>query len=135
MLSARHTSKPYASRRVDVWYDMTNIQNGRLLTQEIQHQLQQRSVLIVMVTPAALQSFWVDLEINAFLDYMARDRSREVLLIKLASCEMPGVLNAFTWINATNQPFTKTVEAIVQVVGTSEQLALPMSAPPPLLPT
>src|SRR5215469_13693615 len=35
---------------VDVWYDLTNIQNGRLLTQEIQQQLQQRSVLIVLVT-------------------------------------------------------------------------------------
>ena len=63
-------------RGIDMWYDLTNIQNGRLLTQEIQHQLQQRSVLIVMVTPAALQSFWVELEINTFLGYMAHDRSR-----------------------------------------------------------
>jgi formylglycine-generating enzyme required for sulfatase activity len=41
------------------------------------------------------------------------------------------MLNAFTWIDATNRPFVQTVEGIAQTLGESTQVASSTSIPPP----
>lgn len=105
------------TRGYDLWFDLSNIQNGHFLTQEIQRQLEQRTAFILMLTPSALKSFWVELEINTFFGLMAQDRSRVFLPVRLAECEIPAMMNALTWIDGTRVPLAQTVEAIAQVLS------------------
>ncbi len=99
-----------------VWYDLNNNPEGHLLAAALQRELQARPALIVFVTPAALESFWVGLEIDAFLGLMAQDRSRMLLPVRLADCALPPFMNAMTWIDAVGQPVERIVERIAQAL-------------------
>ena len=54
------------ARGLDVWYDRTNMQDGHMLSAEIEAELRARTAFVVLVTPASLASYWVRLEIGAF---------------------------------------------------------------------
>lgn len=58
---------------LDVWYDRTNMQDGQRLSEQIETQLEQRTALVVMLTPASLASYWVNLEVSGFRDLMAHN--------------------------------------------------------------
>ena len=102
-----------------VWYDLNNNPEGHLLAAVLQRELQARQTLVVFVTPAALDSFWVGLEIDAFLGLMAQDRARMLLPVRLAPCEMPPFMNAMAWIDAVNSPVEETVRRIVQALSST----------------
>ncbi len=113
---------PYAAglkRRLGddaVWYDLNNNPEGHLLAAALQRELQARPALVVFVTPAALESFWVGLEIDAFLGLMAQDRARMLLPVRLAECALPPFMNAMTWIDAVGQPVDAIVERVTQAL-------------------
>lgn len=115
---------PYADglkkRGVEVWYDLDNAPEGHRLTSVLQRELQAREALIVFVTSAALESFWVDLEIGAYLGLMAQDHSRMLLPVRLKLCEMPPFLNSVLWIDAVSLTVDDAVERVIQALRTPE---------------
>lgn len=76
---------PYAAafqrRGVPLYYDGANPQVGHDLGESLERELERATALIVMVTPAALASFWVREEISMFFALMARDPSRLLIPI------------------------------------------------------
>lgn len=104
---------------LDVWYDRNDAQQGRVLSDELQQQLRRRSALVVLMTPNAADSFWVNLEVNAYLALMAQDASRLLLVVKIAPCVMPLLFNAFLWMDAGALGFDATVEAMTRALGAS----------------
>ncbi|WIG58200.1 MAG: hypothetical protein OJF49_000945 [Ktedonobacterales bacterium] len=107
------------ARGLDVWYDRNNAQNGHLLGEEIQREIQQRPAFVLLMTRHALESFWVKLEIQTALGLMAKDPTRVLLPVRIASCEPPPMLNAFFWIDALALPFDQAVDAVVTAVTLS----------------
>jgi formylglycine-generating enzyme required for sulfatase activity len=122
---------PYAEKlrasAVDIWYDLDNAPEGHRLTTVLQRELQAREALIVFVTPAALDSFWVDLEIAAYLGLMAQDRSRMLLPMRLAPCELPPFLNSVLWIDAVG---LSVDEAVARAIRALNSVPLPEAAAP-----
>ena len=55
------------ARGIDTWYDRNNAQAGHFLGTDIQHELERRSVFVLLMTQAALDSFWVQVELQAYL--------------------------------------------------------------------
>ena len=113
-----HLCDPYYAaltrRGVSCYYDRQNPQVGRSLSQALQQEIEQVQVLIVMVSPAALESFWVNEEIDMFYSLMAKDRSRRLIPVKVAPCELPPRLAARWWIDATVQPLEQVINELVQ---------------------
>lgn len=63
---------------VDVWYDEDDLGPGEL-TRTIEHELQICRVLLVMLSPAALESAWVERECRWFYTLCTQDPSRVLL--------------------------------------------------------
>src|SRR4051794_40618662 len=64
----------------DVWYDEHNMTSGRL-GQTIERELRARPVFIVMLSPAALASRWVEDETRWAYNLMRKDPNRIMLPI------------------------------------------------------
>lgn len=97
-------------RGLDVWYDRHNIQGGQRLGKEIEEQLERRTALVVLLTPASVASYWVDLEVSAFRDLAAHDSSRLLLPVRIADCPIPLLMRGTMWIDAVSLGFDAAIE-------------------------
>lgn len=112
-------------RGLDIWYDRANMESGRSLSDEIENQLQVRSAFVVMLTKAAIDSYWVKLEIGAFRDFVAREPSRLMLPVRIGPCEIPPLMRGLKFVDALEMPFEAAVEEIARSLGAPEQTEIP----------
>lgn len=108
------------SSGMDVWYDRQNLIEGSILSDEIQFQLKRRQILILLASKASLNSFWVNLEINAFLGLMAQDKKeglnqRVLIPILIDDSIMPPFLDTFYWIDARRLSQRQVARAIESI--------------------
>src|SRR6185312_3475786 len=82
------------ARGIDIWYDRNNAQAGHFLDREIEQQLEQRSAFVLLMTQQALDSFWVQQELDAYRRLMAQDRSRLLLPVRIGPCQVTPLLSA-----------------------------------------
>jgi hypothetical protein len=101
----------------DVWYDRMSLDAGQRLSADIQHELETRQVLLAMLSPAALESYWVQLEVDAFRSLAASDSKRILLPILIAPCEMPLLLRVYKWIDATTMPAPNAIQEILHTIS------------------
>ncbi len=121
----------FQRRGVSLYYDRADPQVGHDLGEALERELERATALIVMVTPAALASFWVREEISIFFALMARDPSRLLIPIKLEACELPPRLAARWWVDATDLAPNDVVDQVVQALAIGAQdPSLPVSSPP-----
>jgi formylglycine-generating enzyme required for sulfatase activity len=101
------------NRGVDIWYDRNDAQVGDFISSNIQRELEQRSAFVLLMTQHSLDSFWVQLELQAYLGLMAQDRSRKLLPVRIAPCTVQPLLNALMWVDALSMTFEQVIETIV----------------------
>ncbi|WIG58596.1 MAG: GldJ [Ktedonobacterales bacterium] len=123
------------ARGADVWYDRTNAQVGHMLGAQLRHELVQRSAFVLLLTQPALDSFWVTLETQSYLQLMAQDPARILVPVRIGPCDVPAILNAFLWVDALHMPFEQAVDAIasaltITTVGTRPAAPMPDVTPP-----
>lgn len=116
-------------RGLDVWYDRTNMQDGHFLSEQIATELERRNGFVVLLTPASVASFWVQLEMQTYLNLLAHDPTRLFLPVRVEDCAVPTLLQAFKWIDAVNLGFEGTVDAMAVALGAPT--ASPMPEPVP----
>lgn len=104
---------------IDVWYDRTNMDASQLMSDTIARELERRTALIVMLTPNAIKSKWVKLEIGAFISYWAKIDAEERVIIPvlLTECEVPPILRAFKYVDATLLGQDDAIAAIARILG------------------
>jgi ABC-type transport system substrate-binding protein len=105
------------ARGVDVWYDRSNLQAGHSLSGDIQQELESRLVFVLLATPASLESYWVQAELDAFRDLSAHDRTRVIVPVRLAACEIPLLLRGYKWIEAVDVPFETALDQLAPALG------------------
>src|SRR6185437_9398269 len=120
------------ARGIDVWYDRDNAQAGHFLGDEIQRELEQRPAFVLLMTQAALDSFWVKLELQAFLGLMGRDAARFLLPVRIGPCTVPPLLNGLLWVDALAMPFDKAIDAIATALTLPDAASAPQVQPQPL---
>lgn len=103
-------------RGVACYYDRANPQTGHSLSVALQTEIERAQALIVMVSPAMLSSFWVEQEIDMFLALMAEERTRKLIPIKIAACEMPTRLRARWWLDATREPLDAVMDQLTRAL-------------------
>lgn len=99
------------ARGLDVWYDRTNMQDGHMLNAEIEAQLEIRTAFVVLLTPASVASYWVNLEVAAYRSLAAHDTRRIMLPVRIAECKVPLLMAGIKWIDAVTLGFDSAVEA------------------------
>ena len=117
------------ARGLDVWYDRHNIQGGQRLGKEIEGQLERRTALVVLLTPASASSYWVDMEVAAFRDLAAHDSARLLLPVRIADCSVPLLMRGLLWIDALALPFEQAIDAIAAALALRDAAASPAPMP------
>jgi TIR domain-containing protein len=111
------------------YYDRENPQVGHSLSLALQQEIERAGALIVMVSPASVASFWVNEEIDMFFALMAEDRSRKLIPVKIASCDLPPRLKSRWWLDATT---LSRDDVVAQLARALEDSGAPAPSIPPL---
>ncbi|HET8852745.1 MAG TPA: SUMF1/EgtB/PvdO family nonheme iron enzyme [Ktedonobacteraceae bacterium] len=121
------------TRGIDTWYDRNDAKAGHFLGTDIQRELQQRTAFVLLITQPSLDSWWVQLELQAYLGLMSQDRSRILLPVRIGPCQVPPLLNALFWIDAQAMPFDQAIDAISAALTVQDAASAPkpVTAPPP----
>ncbi len=115
------------ARGIDVWIDLSNLQTGHMLGEEIEKQLKAREALVYMMTPESLESFWVRMETQAYLGEMAKNPRKMMIPVRLKVCNVPPFMNAMKWIDAVGRSREEVANEIAQALllkdgpGTAEE--------------
>jgi hypothetical protein len=117
-------------RRLDVWYDRTNMQVGHSLSADIEAELQRRTAFVLIATPASLASAWVRTEVNGFRYLASQDPTRLFVPVRAVECEMPLLMRDVLWVDAVTDGFEAAIEAIAIALG-AERAAQRKSRPYP----
>ena len=104
------------AKGIDVWIDLTSLQTGHMLGEEIERQLKVRRALVYMMTPDSLESFWVRMETQAYLGEMAKDQTKIMIPVRLKACIVPPFMNAMKWIDAVGRSREEVTEEIAKAL-------------------
>lgn len=117
-----------STRGVPLYYDRANPQTGHFLGDALAEELERSQALIVMVSPAMLNSFWVRLEISTFLGLMASDPARKLIPVRVAPCQLPAVLNGMWWVDAVGRQPAEVVAELTRALETIAASAAPRAS-------
>jgi tetratricopeptide (TPR) repeat protein len=82
----------------DVWYDETGIQGGAAWVSSIQHEVETREVFLLVLTPEAWESKWVQDELQ-----LAIATRRRILPVLLRNTQVSGFLLTKQWITVIGE--------------------------------
>ncbi|HEY7984485.1 MAG TPA: toll/interleukin-1 receptor domain-containing protein [Ktedonobacterales bacterium] len=112
---------------LDVWYDRSNMEYAQVISDTIGNEIKKRTALVVLLTPNAVASKWVGLEISAYLKLWADEGGkRKIVPVLLQECELPPLLGLFKYIDATLLGEDDAMRAIARTLGVE-----PPAPPPP----
>jgi hypothetical protein len=120
---------------LDVWYDETNLLAGAI-REKIESTLAACEHFVVVLSPAAVASKWVNAEIDAALDLERSGRLRTFLPVVAVTCDMPLLLRRYKCVSGPGYTALPVDEAVRQTVtaltapGTSPVLATGASTLP-----
>lgn len=90
--AARRIATRLKSAGVRVWFDEWSLSVGDSIVEKIESELRAADVLLVLLSPASVESRWVRKELNAALSSELRSRAVTVIPALIADCELPLLL-------------------------------------------
>ena len=121
---------------LDVWLDDQNLGAGHL-PRLIEAELRSRDTFIVVFSPAALTSQWVESEWYAAWTLLGEGKVERFIPLVAEACEVPMLLRGQRWIDFARQPFERGLELLfraLQVGPGATSLAATPPQPRPGLP-
>jgi formylglycine-generating enzyme required for sulfatase activity len=104
----------------DVWYDEQGLSGGAEWVQTLQREVQTREVFLLVVTPEAWNSRWVQEEIQ-----LAIATQRTILPILLKPTTMEGFLLTRQWVDAVNQTSEVIARQVIQLLQSTSTTPAP----------
>jgi hypothetical protein len=101
----------------DVWYDEHDLGYGRLMD-EIERELRARRTFLAVLSPAAVVSQWVRMEVNAAIRLHGAEPDRIVLPIIASKCDVPLLWSDYRWVSGPGDAGLPPSEAAKQVIQT-----------------
>ena len=99
----------------DIWYDEDNLGYGQLMT-EIERELRNRPIFIVVFSPTAVASKWVQREVNAAIRLADHDAQRIILPVVAERCDIPLFWRGYKRINGPDDGGLTAQEAAGRVI-------------------
>src|SRR6266480_657437 len=112
--TAVELSKGLAKEGFDVWNPRIEVGAGGNFAEEIGRALRTSDAMVILVSPAAMKSDWMQEEINYALTE-PRFRNRVVPVILRPSSQMPWILNRFPTVKAGDN-LAKTAREIARLL-------------------
>lgn len=125
------------SNGIDVWWDLSSLQGGDNWTNEIPQAIENCDLCIVVLSPNAVQSEWVQKEYTYALNHKKR-----IIPILHQACKIPFALVTINAIDVQGSSYQKGLEQVLQLAraggGETQQVLQPaigQSQPVPPTPT
>jgi len=113
-----------------VWYDEHNLGSGQL-RQAIEEELRSSQHFIVILSPPAVSSVWVNMEIDAALAQLRKKHLKTFLPVVAHACDIPLTLEGFKRIEGLHGGAIDVTTAIGRVVQAIQGVrAIPPARPP-----
>src|SRR5262249_55093290 len=96
----------------------------------IERELMSRETFLVVLSPAALASQWVQSEWYAAWELLGQGKVKTFIPIIAERCEIPMLLRGMRWIDFSTQPFERAMALLVKSLGVSESAGVSSSAIP-----
>lgn len=113
-----------------VWYDEHNLGWGNI-RRTIERELEQRQHFIAILSPAAVESQWVNDEIDAALGLLREGTMRTVSFVTAEKCEVPRLLRGYKRVEPAGGAGYPPAEAAARVLRFIWPAASPLPATPP----
>ncbi len=107
---------------LDVWYDERNLGAG-YLGPTIERELQTSDAYIVILSPAAVASQWVQSEWYAAWELLREEKIRFFIPVIAAECEIPLLLRGMFRVDFTRERYDTNVKQLLQLLGVSSTAA------------
>jgi hypothetical protein len=95
----------------DVWYDETGLQGGAAWVASIQHEVENRDIFLLVLTPEAWESKWVQDELQ-----LAIATRRRVLPVLLRNTQISGFLLTTQWITVVGEEPQAAARATIMAI-------------------
>ena len=99
----------------DIWYDEHNLGYGQLMS-EIERELRNRPIFIVVLSPTAVASKWVQREVNAAIRLADHDAQRIILPVVAERCDIPLFWEGYKRISGPDDGGVTAQEAVARVI-------------------
>ncbi len=96
----------------DVWYDEQGLTGGAVWVETLQRELQTRDVFVIVLTPEAWASPWVQEEVR-----LALSTQRTILPVMLKATPVAGFLLTRQWVNAADVDAAVGVQRVLAALG------------------
>ena len=113
-----------------VWYDEHNLGWGNI-RRTIERELEQRQHFIAILSPAAVESPWVNDEIDAALGLLREGRMRTVAFVTAVKCDVPRLLRGYKRVEAAGGGGYPPAEAAQRVLRFIRPTTPPAPDSPP----
>ena len=97
--SARFIADALRQSGVSTWFDEWEIRVGDSFVQRIEAAAESSDYILLLLSPAAVDSEWVQTEINFALSRELKERAIRLVPVLVADCEIPPVLRDRTWLD------------------------------------
>jgi toxoflavin biosynthesis protein ToxD len=96
----------------DVWYDEQGLTAGAVWIETLQRELQARDVFVIVLTPEAWASPWVQEEVR-----LALSTQRTILPVMLKATPVAGFLMTRQWVNVADVDTATGVQRVLVALG------------------
>lgn len=96
----------------DVWYDEQGLSGGAVWVETLQHEVQTRDVFVIVLTPEAWASPWVQEEVR-----LALSTQRTILPVMLKATPVAGFLLTRQWVNAADVDTATGAQRVLTALG------------------
>ena len=97
--SARIIANTLKESGVSIWLDESEILWGENLVQKIETAATSSDYILLLLSPAAVESEWAKEEINLALSRELKERAIRLVPVLVADCEIPPVLRDRQWLD------------------------------------
>lgn len=113
-VSARVIADALRQRGVSTWFDESEILWGADLASKVESAATSSDYILLLLSPAAVKSHWVQSEINVALSRELRERAIRLLPVLVADCEIPPVLRDRVYLDMRGNNREIGIQRIVE---------------------
>jgi TIR domain-containing protein len=100
---AKRLATDLRSKGVDVWFAEWEIRPGDSLRRKIDEGIEKASLFLVLLTPASIQSEWVQVELDAGMVKRIQGQCRLIpILLEITDEQVPPTLRGISWVRLDN---------------------------------
>ena len=114
---------------VSAFYDQLDLSPGDSINRAISAELSASDFVVLLLSPAALQSSWLMEEVESLARSEWKQRAISLILVKIRPCRIPDFLYKWSIIDATRS-FSRGMEKLVQVLRVAPYIDLYYLKPP-----